>query len=77
YYVKKIPLYSSYTPKGSKRPPAHTHACMQGALRRNLVGQKRSFLSLFRTSPEIKLLIRTKTLGKTFAVLAGFCHDGA
>jgi hypothetical protein len=38
------------------------------------LGQKRSFLSRLTASPEIKLLIRTKTLGKTFAVLAGFCH---
>ena len=36
--------------------------------------QKRSFLSKGPTPPRINRLARTKTPGKTFAVLAGFCH---
>lgn len=42
--------------------------------RRSTPFQKPSFLSRVATPPEINMLIRTKTPGKTFAVLPGFCH---
>ena len=37
-------------------------------------GQKWSFLSGSHTLPGINRLAWTKTFGKTFVVLAGFCH---
>jgi hypothetical protein len=39
--------------------------------------QKRSFLAASPAPPRINRLARTKTPGKTFAVLAGFCHSEA
>jgi len=41
------------------------------------IGLKRSFLSKHPTLPKINDLAKTKTPGKTFAVLAGFCHSEA
>lgn len=43
----------------------------------NSIGQNRSFLAGRSAPPRIKRLARTKTPGKTFVVLAGFCHSEA
>ncbi len=37
--------------------------------------QKRSFLTVCAAQPQINPLAMTKTLGKSFAVLAGFCPE--
>ena len=39
--------------------------------------QKRSFLSTSSAPSKINWLAVTETPGKTFAVLAGFCHSAA
>jgi hypothetical protein len=51
-------------------------ACL-GTMHYGLGRQKRWFLSKRPILPRINRLARTKTLGKTFAVLAGFCHSEA
>jgi len=43
----------------------------------NLLGQKRPFLAALPAPRQINHLDVTKTLGKTFAVLASFCHSAA
>jgi hypothetical protein len=49
-----------------------TNQAVEGHL--ESVGQKRLFLSMRATPPRINRLAKAKAPGKTFAVLAGFCH---
>ena len=55
----------------------HPSEVLAGHPNSDVSWQKRSFLSGCPAPPKINRLAWAKTLGKTFVVLAGFCHSEA